>query len=519
MWPESSPSRLSAAARVTVAGIVVACSASLVTATGARAESVQDQKNTTDKRIAALAQQLEGTDVRLAQAFLNLERTKASLPAAQQQLAAAQAMQAQAEAAQVQAVATEQRAVDAETKARAHNDEVAQRLAVAQASESRAREQLAKSSKGLVASQETLDAYAADVFQGGGAQSQLGLVFGSTTPGQFADRLLMADTASTVATDTIDTLAATRADNSSTQSYLTSVRGEIAELKRQAQLALQGAQAAAAAAAQARAQAVVAKTNAVTARANAQTAKSALDTLQSQQTAYAGQLQTQRVNEAAALGQAQADAARLQAILVERARQARVAEEQRQARLRAERERQLAAARAERERQLAAERAKAAEAARAGRRYAAKPVPVVVPPPVVTPPAPRNFLSPAANGPLTSGFGMRFHPILLKWMLHDGQDFGVGCGSPVYAAADGGIVRAGWQTSGWGNQVVIDHGIQRGVDLVTTYSHMQSIVTFGGQVRRGQLIGYAGSTGYSTGCHMHFGTYENGTPVDPRNWL
>ncbi|HET7397775.1 MAG TPA: M23 family metallopeptidase [Intrasporangium sp.] len=501
-------------------GLTVACAASFTTVVVARADSVQDQKNLTDKRIATLGQQLEGTDANLARAFVNLEQTKAALPAAQQRLTAAQAAQTQAEAAQVQAEATEQRAVEAEARARARNEEVAQRLAVAQASESRATEQLTQSAKGLVASQEALDAYAAEVFQGGGSQSQLGLVFGSTSPQEFADRLVMADTASTVATDTIDTLATMRADNTSTQSYLTAVRGEIAELKRQAQLALEGAEAATAAATQAKAQAILAKDNAVTARSNAQSAKSALDTLQAQQTAYAGQLQAQRANQAKQLAQEEAESRRLQGILVERARQARIAEEQRQARLRAERAARLAAARAERERQLAAERAKAAEAARAGRRYVPKPVPVVVePPPVVSDPTPANFLSYPANGPTTSGFGMRWHPVLQKWMLHDGLDFGIACGTPVYAAADGDIIRAGWRESGWGNQILIDHGIHRNVDLVTSYNHLSSIVKFGGHVNRGQLIGYSGTTGYSTGCHLHFGTYENGTPVNPRNWL
>jgi murein DD-endopeptidase MepM/ murein hydrolase activator NlpD len=134
-------------------------------------------------------------------------------------------------------------------------------------------------------------------------------------------------------------------------------------------------------------------------------------------------------------------------------------------------------------------------------------------------PTPSNYLSYPAVGPTTSGFGMRWHPVLQKWMLHDGLDWGIPCGTPVYAAAPGDIIRAGWRASGWGNQVVIDHGIHRGVDLVTTYNHLTSIVKFGGSVNRGQLIGYSGTTGYSTGCHLHFGVYEDGTPVNPRKWL
>jgi murein DD-endopeptidase MepM/ murein hydrolase activator NlpD len=500
---------VSAATRLTAAGLAVACSISLGTALVARADSISDQKKKNDQRIAALGQQLEGTNNKLATAYVNLERTNAALPIAQQRVASAQAAQQQAESAQAAAEATELQAIAAEARARAHNEQVAQKLAVAQANEQRAKEQLAKSSTDLVSSQDALDSYAAEVFQGAGQESQLGLVFGSTSPEDFANRLVMADTASAVASDTIDKLAAMTADNTSTRSYLTSVRGEIAELKRQAEAALAAAESAAAAATQAKNQAIVAKNNAATAAANAAAAKTELDSLKGQQVAYAADLKAQKQNEAADLASARAESSRLQAILVERARQARIAEQKRIAALKAKLER-------ERQAQIRAERAKAAAAAKAGRKYTPKPPPSVSVPTQTTP---SNFLSYPAVGPTTSGFGMRWHPVLHKWMLHDGLDWGIPCGTPVYAAAPGDIIRAGWRASGWGNQVVIDHGIHRNVDLVTTYNHLTSIVKFSGSVNRGQLIGYSGTTGYSTGCHLHFGVYEDGTPVNPRNWL
>jgi len=497
------------ATRLTAAGLAVACTVSLGSTLSARADSVSDQKKRNDRRIAALGQQLEGTNASLARAYVNLERTKAALPLAQQRVAAAQAAQSRAQAAQVAAEATEARAISAEAKARAHNEDVAQKLAVAQANEQRAKEQLAKSSTDLVSSQDALDSYAAEVFQGSGQESQLGMVFGSTSPEDFANRLVMADTASAVASDTIDKLAAMTVDNTSTRSYLTSVRGEIAELKRQAEIALRGAEAAAAAATQAKNQAIVAKNNAVTAAQNAAAAKTELDQLKARQSAAAADLAVQKKSEAADLATAQAESARLQGILVERARQARIAEQKRVAALKAKLE-------AQRQARIRAERAKAAAAAKAGHHYTPKP-----PPPVVVPveSTPSNYLTYPAHGPTTSGFGMRWHPVLQKWMLHDGLDWGIPCGTPVYAAAPGDIIRAGWRASGWGNQVVIDHGMHRGVDLVTTYNHLTSIVDFGGHVNRGQLLGYSGTTGYSTGCHLHFGVYEDGTPVDPRNWL
>src|SRR6478609_1617899 len=509
MWLMRRYEKTGPATRLTAAGLVVACSVSVGSALVARADSVSDQKKRNDQKIAALGQQLEGTNASLARAYVNLERTNAALPLAQQRVASAQAAQARAQAAQVAAEATEARAIAAEAKARAHNEAVAQKLAVAQANEQRAKEQLAKSSTDLVSSQDALDSYAAEVFQGSGQESQLGMVFGSTSPEDFANRLVMADTASAVASDTIDKLAAMTADNTSTRSYLTSVRGEIGELKRQAEIALKGAEAAAAAATQAKNQAIVAKNNAVAAAQNAAAAKTQLDQLKAKQSAAAADLAAQKESEAADLAAAQAESARLQGILVERARQARIAEQKRIAALKAKLE-------AQRQARIRAERAKAAAAAKAGRTYTPKP-----PPPVVVPvdSTPSNYLTYPANGPTTSGFGMRWHPILQKWMLHDGLDWGIPCGTPVYAAAPGQIIRAGWRASGWGNQVVIDHGIHRGADLVTLYNHLTSIVDFGGSVNRGQLIGYSGTTGYSTGCHLHFGVYEDGTPVDPRGWL
>src|SRR6476659_1075578 len=307
MWLMRRYEKTGPATRLTAAGLVVACSISVGSALVARADSVSDQKKRNDQKIAALGQQLEGTNAALARAYVNLQRTNAALPIAQQRVTSAQAAQVRAQAAQVAAAA-------AEAKARAHNEAVAQKLAVAKANEQRAKEQLAKSGADLVSSQDALDSYAAEVFQGSGQESQLGMVFGSTSPEDFANRLVMADTASAVASDTIDKLAAMTADNTSTRSYLTSVRGEIAELKRQAEAALRSAEAAAAAATEAKNQAIVAKNNAITAAQNAAAAKTQLDQLKSKQAGYAADLAVQRKNEAADLAAAQAESARLQAV-------------------------------------------------------------------------------------------------------------------------------------------------------------------------------------------------------------
>lgn len=127
-------------------------------------------------------------------------------------------------------------------------------------------------------------------------------------------------------------------------------------------------------------------------------------------------------------------------------------------------------------------------------------------------------LSYPVSAPVTSGFGYRYHPILHYSRLHAGTDFGAACGAPVRAAAPGTVVRAG-SAGGYGNQLVIDHGTMRGKDVATSYNHLSRFVVRSGTVRRGQLVAYSGTTGLSTGCHLHFEVYVNGGHVNPMAWL
>ena len=114
-------------------------------------------------------------------------------------------------------------------------------------------------------------------------------------------------------------------------------------------------------------------------------------------------------------------------------------------------------------------------------------------------------------GHITSYFGYRYHPILHFSRFHAGIDIGAGWGSPIVAAADGQVVRAGW-AGGYGRQVRIAHG----GGIVSSYAHMSEIVAQPGSfVRQGQLIGYVGSSGLSTGPHVHYEVTRDGTPVNP----
>jgi len=128
-------------------------------------------------------------------------------------------------------------------------------------------------------------------------------------------------------------------------------------------------------------------------------------------------------------------------------------------------------------------------------------------------------LSRPVNGPITSPYGMRRHPITGVYKLHDGTDFGVGCGTPIRAAASGTIVSQ-YYNGAYGNRVILNNGVKRGVSVITTYNHLSRYArSSGAKVKRGEVIGYVGSTGYSTGCHLHFMVLANGRTTQPMNWL
>ncbi|MGC8666685.1 MAG: murein hydrolase activator EnvC family protein [Chthonomonadales bacterium] len=121
-----------------------------------------------------------------------------------------------------------------------------------------------------------------------------------------------------------------------------------------------------------------------------------------------------------------------------------------------------------------------------------------------------HFIRPAW-GPITSGFGMRYHPILHRTRMHTGVDIGAGYGEPIRAAAAGEVVMAGYMR-GYGYVVIIDHG--GGVS--TLYGHCSELLVSEGQsVRQGQVIARVGSTGLATGPHLHFEVRRNGVPVNP----
>jgi murein DD-endopeptidase MepM/ murein hydrolase activator NlpD len=124
-------------------------------------------------------------------------------------------------------------------------------------------------------------------------------------------------------------------------------------------------------------------------------------------------------------------------------------------------------------------------------------------------------IQPVSNKDLNrvaSGFGYRIDPVYKVRKFHAGLDFTAPQGTPIYATADGRIKMAGFDNSGFGNHVIINHGY----GYETVYGHMVRVkARSGNTIKRGEVIGYVGSTGKSTGPHCHYEVHRNGQPVDP----
>jgi len=423
-------------------GAVLALACTVGLAPLSSASTIGDKKKL-DSDIAKLRNTLEDTSKDLANAFIELHRTKAELPGAQQALTAADAAQ----------VAADRR-----------NDEVATALAVAQANEAKAADTLARNVRSTQEVEDQLGNMARDDYQQGGV-SGLSIALEANSPEDFTNRMVMMDTVMRVRGATLRGLDTMRAEGRAVQAHLVAVRQQVTALKAQAEAAL---------------------AKATAAREIAAAAKTKLDLLYAAQIRYTGAVAAKKAGEITRIKTMKAQSDSLARVLAARAKAARA--------------------------KAAREKAARDAAARAAHR----PVP---------PSAPQGsssgFLLRPVNAPVSSEFGWRYHPIWGTTLLHAGIDFAANCGSPVYAAASGDVImaRPEWATGGYGNQLVIDHGLQRGVGLTTTYNHLSRFAVTRGHVARGQVVAYSGTTGTSTGCHLHFETRQDGSPVNPRNWL
>ena len=487
------------AARAACVVVLVAAATLVAPAQGAVA-GPEDNKRKVDASIEALKGDLGDTSADLTAAYGALQQTQGKLPAARSELADAQR---------------------SETAAAARDRDLGRQLALSQAAEGKAVDDLDGTTRDTAATSTVIGAIARQAYQTSG-MGELSVALQAQSADEFATRVVLVDTALRIQGDALARLSVLRADTAAARSRLSAVRRQTALVKAQAAAHLISTQQATTAAA---------------------SAAAAVDDL----------LTRQRVQVATVESRKSAERIRLDALQTQsRQLGAQLAEIARQARLKAARDRAARAAAAARAREAASrERAAAvrrvAAAAAAARRAAAStrslrrsssagdtppaPAPSTSADPSPTPGGASSggvssggfvssgYLSVPVDGArVSSEFGMRFHPILHYWRLHAGIDFAVGCGTPVHAAADGQVISAGWGGS-YGNRIVVDHGLVGSIGLATTYNHLTSIVVSSGPVSRGQLIGYSGTTGSSTGCHLHFETYDDGTPVNPRKWF
>ena len=129
-----------------------------------------------------------------------------------------------------------------------------------------------------------------------------------------------------------------------------------------------------------------------------------------------------------------------------------------------------------------------------------------------------SFARPVA-GRITSPFGYRVHPIFKRRIFHSGVDIGAPYGTPIKAANSGRVMFVGWY-NGYGKVVIINHGNINGIPTTTLYAHMSvTVAKQGTNVTKGEVIGKVGTTGYSTGPHLHFEVRQKGNPVNPLNFV
>ncbi|WKV15743.1 peptidoglycan DD-metalloendopeptidase family protein [Janibacter limosus] len=424
----------------------------------------QTQKGRVDQDLKDARGDLRETSKELVAAYDKLAATRKKLPGARSAAAAAER---------------------AETTAKGeYDDDAVAAYDLAKANEDKAEKQLKTTSSKITTSRRAVAGFAGQLYQQQGMGTPA-VAVGSETPAAFIDRMIMAQSAGDTQTSALEELSTSRATRVSTGDRLEALREKTSTAKATKQTKL---------------------AEATGASTKADTKKAAPESLESDQKSQSAKLSREKQKDKKRVASLQAQSDKLTKILRERARKARV------------REAAIKKAREAQERREADARARAARST-----PSRNPSTASVSPPDPNPPAPSSsgVLQAPSNAPVSSEFGLRFHPIYRHWRLHAGRDYAGNCGSPVYAADSGTIISAlpPGSTGGYGNQIVIDQGVKRGSSLATTYNHLQSFAVRSGRVSRGQVIGYVGTTGNSTGCHLHFETRENGTPVDPRGWL
>ncbi len=418
-------------------------------------ERAKDKQDTYEEQLDDLEAALEDTSAAIVKAARRLRETEAKLPAAQAAL---------------------DEAKEAVAQAIVQQKLVADKLAAAEAQDAAITEQILADEARIDELEDIVAALARAQYQGVGDDEALSLVFGASTSQEFVDKFAEEHNASRVQTNALADVEEIAAVNRNRGARQEAVREYIVELK-------------------AEADALVVKTKKL--RAKAAEKKAALDALVKKQKAIKAELEAQKKEE------------------LKRQRQIAAKQEAVRDEIKSLVKKKLAEEEAKRKAAAEAARKAAEEAAKnnggsgssSGSSGSSSGSSSGLVKGALGWPAPSHYI--------TSSYGMRFHPILHYWRLHAGTDMRAYCGTPIYAAREG---RVQWATYrlGLGNSVLIDHGYVGGKSLMSSYNHLTSFAVGSGQyVTKGQLVGYAGNTGTSAACHLHFEVYVNGNTVDP----
>ncbi|MGH8773702.1 MAG: peptidoglycan DD-metalloendopeptidase family protein [Jiangellaceae bacterium] len=456
------------------AGLVVAA------LSPAWASDPEDRRRVVQQRLEQAQAELNQSTEALDTATQSFRDAQSQLPAAEQALAAAE---------QALAVAQERLAqAQGELAAAKVQDALAaDRLAAA---EQRVLEQVAKIAditQRIDGKRADMSRVAVQAYQGGsmGQLLNLATVFEAENLQDFTTRVSYAKSVLNAEDTVLTGLEGDRAELANERVKLEKLREEAQRLREEAARHLERTK-------QLEAEAATAKADAEVMEEQARAAKADVDTLVAQ-----------RSNAVTSAEQARADDASQYAALERerRAIDAEIAEIARRAREQRERE--------ERERQARARSSGGSGSASSGSSSGGS----------SGSNSSTGLRYPVSNPYITSSYGMRVHPITGVYKLHDGTDFRAYCGTPIRAAASGRVVWARYR-GGYGNQVAIDHGVIGGNALMSSYSHLSRFTASSGErVSRGEIIGYSGSTGYSTACHLHFMVYDDGVRTNPMRFL
>lgn len=468
-------------------GALLAVGLVLTGTTAAVADDIDDQRAAAEAEQRAkererdeLQHELEDTNAKYSQAVLDLNEVEGRLPVAQAELAAAQA-----------------ELEEARRKAAI----LAQRLADAEEEESAVSAQIEDGEGKVAAARADIVEMARQAYRGGDDPSTVGIVTGAQSTSEFLDEYAVSSSAARSQARTLAELQEAEAVAKNQQARLDAIRATIAELKKEADENVAAAE---------------------RAEREAQDRKAEVERLIAQQKKLKASIADQRdtaLEEIQANEQEQAnlEAELKQIIKKQKARDARLAEQRRKAE-EAERRRAAAEAEAEAERDSGGSGGGSSGGGSSGGGSSGGGS------------SGGGSSSGGSSGPffgwptnyhvVTSSYGMRFHPTLGYWRLHAGTDIRTYCGTPIYAAQSGYVEKA-YYDSGPGNNVLINHGTYRGDNVMSRYLHLSyDTVSVGEYVDEGEVIGYSGTTGTSSACHLHFETYVNGSTVDPMSgWL